>query len=537
MPAQAKDVFPNTEAICQNCRNHVIIFNNLVFGNNGHQIQKKMEAGFKLKLNGQYRAAVGTARWHRVLLLLLGLDAACNAWASSDVAGQATPFTSPNDATERCVVLDHMPGGHYKDTDLAKEAELCAIDFYDGDHALCPKVFSTSPGTLIYEINGGADSTDPEVFERQACGGGINKNAARGEPISYKMSVNTRESSATFANSSLIYYHFARYFHAGVDVPVAVFRSIDRKEHARRVSTRGVSLSAGHPGLKMNHAAWQALHAAEMDPSSYRPTSELFTPDGLLYGVMLHPSGKRYSEEINGTRESGWGNGQNLDFQETAPFRALRSEKLLAAAIEEGKRVALQNPRLAKATGNDATPQQMTYWMSDLIDITLLDFIFSQQDRIGNIDYLAYWRWSEGGVLRSRRADSRVVPADLAALEPIYIKQTELGDNDAGVRLTYVNYTKRTNMLEKLRHYRAETYLQLMRLDQDFQSSGPLHEYVRTTFGLSEGEFKQVVANTREAAGILRASCKAGRLHFDVEPEQFLLTGEVAPKPVQCELP
>ena len=496
-----------------------------------------MEPGDKLKLNKQYRAAIAAAKWPRILLLLMGMDNACSAWASSDVVGRATHFTSPNNVGERCIVLDHMPGGHYKDADLSKEAELCAIDFYDGDHALCPKVFSTSPGTLIYEIKGGADSTDLETFERQACGGGVNKSSASGEPISYKMSVNTRESSATFANSSLIYYHFARYFHTNVDVPVAVFRSIDRKEHARRVSTRGVSLSAGHAGLKMNHAAWQALQAADVDPTSYQPTAELFTPDGQLYGVMLHPSGKRYSEEINGTRESGWGNGQNRDFQETAPFRALRSDKPLAAAIEEGKRVALQNPRLAKATGNDATPEQMVYWMSDLIDITLLDFIFSQQDRIGNIDYLSFWRWSEDGSLRSRPADSRLVPADLAALEPVYIKQTELGDNDAGVRLTYVNYTKRTGMLEKLRHYRAETYLQLMRLDQDFRSSGPLHEYVRTTFGLSEREFKQVVANTNEAAGILRESCKAGRLRFDVEPEQLLLTGKVAPKPVQCELP
>jgi hypothetical protein len=496
-----------------------------------------MESGFTLELNDQCRAAVGAAKWQKVLFLLLGLYAACGARASSDVVGQTTRFTSPNDATERCVVLDHMPGGHYSDADLAKEAELCAMDFHDGDHALCPKVFSTSPGTLIYEINGGAGGTDPEDIERQACGVGVNKNAALGEPISYKMSVNTRESSATFANSSLIYYHFARYFRTNVDVPVAVFRSIDRKEHSRRVSTRGVSLSAGNTGLRMNHAAWQALQAAEVDPSSYQPGSELFTPEGLLYGVMLHPSGKRYSEEINGTRESGWGNGQNLDFQETAPFRALRSNKPLAAAIEEGKRVALQNPRLAKATGNDATPQQMVYWMSDLIDITLLDFIFSQQDRIGNIDYLSFWRWSEDGSLRSRPADSRVVPADLAALEPIYIKQTELGDNDAGVRLTYVNYTKRTGMLQKLRHYRADTYLQLMRLDQDFRSSGPLHEYVRTTFGLSEREFRQVVANTMEAAGILRESCKAGSLRFDVEPEEFLLTAEVAPKPVQCQLP
>ncbi len=473
----------------------------------------------------------------RVALVAGLLLAVSQAWASSDVRGKATRFTSPNGVTEKCVALAHMPGGRYSDGDAAKEAEFCAIDFYGAMHALCPKVFSTSPGTLVYDLANGRHAGNPAAFEREACGIGLNNTAATGQPVSYKMSVNTRESSATFANSALIYYHFARYFDTTARVPVAVFRSIDRREHNRRVSSRGTALSAGRAALKMNHAAWTALQAAEQNPSSYQPTAELFTPDGLLYGVMLHPSGKRYSEEINGTRQSGWGDGQNRDFQETAPFRALRSEQPLAAAIEEGRRIALQNPKLAKATGSDATPQQMVFWMSDLVDITLLDFLFSQQDRIGNIDYLPYWLWVDEGRLQSRPASGRTAPADVAAYKPVYLKRTELGDNDAGLRLTYTNFTKRTGMLEKLRHYRAGAYQQLIRLDLDFRSTGPLHEYVRTTFGLSEREFAQVVANTVAAAAILRDSCKAGHLRFDVEPEEFLLTGRVAPKDIDCDAP
>lgn len=473
-----------------------------------------------------------------VILLAAALQLATPlASGSSDVRGTVTEFTSPNGARERCVALAHMPGGDYSAADKAEEAGLCSIDLHARTHALCPKVFSTSPGTLVYSLEGGPYAGNPAGFEGQACGGGVNKKTAAGEPISYKMSVNTRESSATFANSALVYYHFSRYFNATAHVPVAVLRSIDRQEHSRRVSGRGVALSAGRAALKMNHAAWQALQAAERDPSSYTPSSELFTPDGLLYGVMLHPAGKRYSEEINGTRQSGWGDGQNRDFQETAPFRALRSDRPLAAAIEEGRRAALQNTTLAKATGGDATPQQMVFWMSDLVDITLLDFIFSQQDRIGNVDYLARWFWSGDGKLQSREATSRTPPPDIAPLNPVYLKRTELGDNDAGLRMTYINYTKRTGMLEKLRHYRADAYRQLMRLDRDFKSSGPLHTYVRTTFGLSDREFAQVVANTAAAAAILGESCRAGRLRFDVEPEEFIMTGEVTPRDMDCGAP
>jgi hypothetical protein len=472
------------------------------------------------------------------VLLFAALGFTPSAYSSSAVRGSVIEFSSPSGLKERCVAVERIPGGHYAAADTAKETEFCSIDFYGRTHALCPKLFSTSPGTLIYDLGGGPYSGDPEEFEREACrSGGIDKKAAAGDPISYKMSVNTRESSATFANSSLLYYHFARYFHATVHVPVAVFRSIDRNEHSRRVISRGVSLSAGRPSLKMIHEGWRALQAAERDPSSYRPTEELFTPEGLLYGVMLHPSGKRYSEEINGTRASGWGDGQNHDFQETAPFRALRSSLPLPAAIEEGRRLASQNPTLAKAMGNDVTPQQMVYWMSDLVDITLLDFIFSQQDRIGNIDFVPYWYWIVNGKIQTRKAVGRTPPDDIAASNPVYLKRTELGDNDAGVRVSYVNYTKRTGMLEKLCHYRADAYRQLMRLDRDFKAGGPLYEYVQTTFGLSGRESKQLVANTGAAAAILRDSCNAGRLRFDLEPEQFLLTGGVAAEDVDCESP
>jgi hypothetical protein len=48
---------------------------------------------------------------------------------------------------------------------------------------------------------------------------------------------------------------------------------------------------------------------------------------------MLRSTGNRYNSEFNGTRASGWGEGQNYDFQATAPFLALRSQKPLAEAV------------------------------------------------------------------------------------------------------------------------------------------------------------------------------------------------------------
>jgi hypothetical protein len=179
----------------------------------------------------------------------------------------------------------------------------------------------------------------------------------------------------------------------------------------------------------------------------------------------------------------------------------------------------------------------MAFWMRELVDITLLDYLFSQQDRIGNIDYLTYWYWVDGGRLWRMPALGAHPPDEIAKFTPKRLKRTELGDNDAGVRTTYLNYTKRTGMLERLRHYSAGTYRRLVVLDKDLAARGPLHEHVRATFGLSDAEFAQVVANARGATTILRESCRAGRLRFDLEPEAFLRDGKVVEATVDCDNP
>lgn len=457
------------------------------------------------------------------------------AQASSEVRGETVSYTSPNGVLEHCVLLTRMPGATYRPEEEAQERRLCAIDFYQPTHALCPKLFSTSPGTLVYDLSAGPYARRPVEFEREVCSTGhVVTNEAVGGAISYKMSVNTRETSATFANASLIYYHFARYFDAAVQVPPAVLRSIDRQVHLERVARRGESLSATRPPLKMLHAGWSVVVRAEQDPASYQPTDELFTPERKqVYGVLLHPEGKRYGEEVNGSRQSGWGEGSSRDFQQTAPFIALASDQPLAEAIRQ----AIAQGHASSAIPADVRAEQVAFWVRELIDVTLLDYLFSQQDRIGNIDYLPHWVWVQDGQVRQQPATGGKPPAEIAARSPRLIKRTVLGDNDAGVRLSYANFTQRTGMLERIRHYHPHTYRQLMRLDADFTAGGPLHAHVRSSFGLSPPEFVRIAANVKSAAAILRKSCQARRLRFDADPQAYLREGRVGSTPVDCNSP
>ena len=466
------------------------------------------------------------------LLAALLLPAAASA---GKVQGKATRYTSPAGVIEQCIVLSPMPGGRYLPTDRELEQQYCGINIYTTDTALCPKIWSTSPGTIIYDLARGAYAGRAGHFEQIAC---KNSKTIKNLPVhklaKFKTTINGKKTSGTFSPASLLYYHFSRYFDTAVHVPVAVYRSMDRKNHLQRVGKHGLLWSSHN---KMLHEGWKLLVAAEKNPLSYTPPEELFTADHkAIHGILLNSPGHRYNSEVNGTRVSGWGKGQNYDFQKTAPYLALRSEKPLLDAVAHGLHTARRVHKLNRDMGRDISREQMVYWMTELTEITLLDVIFNQQDRIGNIDYIPYWYWRDNGKLHRAAAHGRKkkIPSELADKQPLLLLRTQLNDNDAGGRLSYINFTKKTKMLEKQRHYRAATYRKLLRLNQDFKKQGTLYHYLNTTFGLSAKQVANIVKNTAEATHILQQTCRAGKLRFDLDPDAFARTGTVRRERLNC---
>ncbi len=457
--------------------------------------------------------------------------------ASSDVKGQIFSFLSPNDIKEKCVILDRMPGAKYSDEDTRTEQSFCGINLYDESIAVCPKTWSTSPGMEVFHLT--EKKTSPAVFEQSTCGTSLHKEIkASGQPITFKTTMNSRATSGTFSTSSLLYYHFSRYLHSAIHIPVAVYRSIDKDVHLQRVTNRGLELTANSKARHMNHQAWLIMQEAEKHPDTYQPVDELFTRDrNQIYGIFLQPAGTRYSSIINGTRKSGWGEGQNRDFQNTAPFLALRSEQPLQAAIDYGLVQARKDETLRHDMGGGISAQQVAYWMQELTEISLLDFIFNQQDRIGNVDYRNYWYWTVDGQVQRKHAASKLPPSEISRFNPVRLMRTQLNDNDAGGKLSYANFTKKTQMLEKLRHYNVDTYKRLLTLDRDFSNQGKLYDYVSTTFGLTNLQVEQIVRNTSQATAILRNSCKQGKLRFDLDPEAYFLTGNAMEQKVDCNIP
>jgi hypothetical protein len=182
-------------------------------------------------------------------------------------------------------------------------------------------------------------------------------------------------------------------------------------------------------------AGWRWCGPSTTRPATSTPTSCSRPTASSCTACCCTPEGKRYGEELNGSRQSGWGDGQSRDFQQTAPFIALATDRPLAEAVREG----LARGHAASAIPADTRAQQVAWWMRELIDVTLLDYPFSQQDRIGNVDYLPHWVWVEEGQVRHQPATGAQPPAEIATRNPKLIKRTELADNDAGVRLSYAD--------------------------------------------------------------------------------------------------
>ncbi len=456
--------------------------------------------------------------------LVLAGSALVSAVEASDnfTSGNVTNYVSSNGVSEQCIELAAMPKAHYSKHDRETQSDYCSIDF--SKVALCPKLWSTSPGTIIYQIDVAKYDNDYTKFEKQHCAAGHHaKDAAIGKLASFKLSVNDRSTSATYAPSSWIYYHLSRYFKTGVHVPVAVYRSIDKQVQLERVVKPALAIIEARHGLKMLHAGWNFLDSVETGQDMGSAGGEVLTgDDALVFGSLLDNKGDRYGVVFNGTRESGWGVGQNYDFQQTAPYLALRSDLPVAEAIVAGIHESRKNPKMARKLSADLAPVQVAFWMNDLLEITLLDYILGQQDRIGNIDYQWRWFWLKGGKQEDRHASGTEVPADLVEYKPVRLQRTAINDNDAGVRRGYTNYAMKTGMLNGLRHYNPHLYKKLAHLAQDLQLKGDIYQWLIKSSGLSGHEVEAIAERTQKAFTLLQAGCESGSLKLDLNPADFL---------------
>jgi hypothetical protein len=446
--------------------------------------------------------------------MVMALLAVSPLFSQAEVLGETKTFTSPNGVTEKCIITPRFPMGVYSEADTKKEQKLCAIDFYNETTVLCPKVWSTSPGTIVHDNKDSGKS--PSESEATNCG----KKSSLKTLAKFKQTMNRNDTSGTYSMSSLLYYHFSRALNTTIDIPVAVYRTMDRKAHYDRVSTKAQPPA----NAKMNIAGWNAMRSSEENPSFYHPTDDLFVPDlKQIYGVLLRDKGTPYGKEISGVE----GTVQSKGFQKTPAYAALNSQQPLRQAMQESIHAAFQDPTLARAfNGVEPSELQMALWMKELTEMVLLDYIFNQQDRTDNIDYRWFWVYEDADKqIQTEEVDSKVsrasmkqihVPKELQSFHPVLVQKTAIGDNDAGAMPRYLNRTKNAKLLENIHHIHPDTYTRLHYLDADFQKKGPLYQNLVKSYGLKKDVIDHAVANLHAASTVLTQTCLNRELRFDL---------------------
>ncbi len=445
---------------------------------------------------------------------ILGCAALCGLAALAPAAFGAAAAPLP-----RCVAVAPLPDTPADPVADARREALCAIDFTSADTAVCPKNWSTSAAALVYDLGGTPWSGRRAAFETEVCRRGTRaRDAAAKELAVFKHSMNDPQTSGTYAPAALLYDHLARWLGVRVRVPVAVEHRFPVDWYAGRVAEPGLALAREQPSRKMLLAAWTVLAAVLEPPRTHPEAAEILLPDeGALWGASLLFTGRRYGPEMNGTRESGWGAGQNYDFQHTAPFITLRTPGELDAAVEQGLAEARQDPRMAEALPADIAPVQVKWWAAEVLDIVVLDYLLGQQDRIGNIDYEWRWVWLEDGAVRSAHATGAPPQPGAARL-----RITWLNDNDAGIRHGYANYARQTGMIEGLRHFDPALYRRLKVLAADFAAQGPVYRAIASNYHLPERELAAIGKRLAALDRTITAACEAGNYRFDLTAARLL---------------
>lgn len=476
------------------------------------------------------------------------------------VEGTVSTFRSWFGVPEKCVRISPIPDGSYDKDDIKDEQDFCEIDFYSHDIALCPKIWSTSVGVVMYDISSGQFEGERRRFQETICAAGLfAKYIAEDKLGKLKFTMNRSGTSGAFSTSSLLYYHFSRYFDMSTKVPVAVWRNIDSKVLLGEIALGGVALTENNANLTRINRGWHTLVDTINDPLSYvrsdtygGPQDLMATDGSTVFGALLDGSGQTYGPELDRSIDTPWSVETYEELQMIPTFRALASDAPLDVAISLGRSQALGNFSEMQDHVEHLSPEQLAFSMHDLSEVLLIDYIMSQQDRLGNIEYKPYFYWLDNGHVMRVEAKGHSAGEGKVPEDAVRILRMRLNDNDMGGREEYTNRTKLFGILEKLRHFDAKTYRRLMKLDADFQSAGPVYTWLSESLGLSGRpidtcytclvgspeirltQVQMIVDNTARAAEILRSACEDGTLRFDLEPKQFFENGYVTADTQSC---
>lgn len=189
----------------------------------------------------------------------------------------------------------------------------------------------------------------------------------------------------------------------------------------------------------------------------------------------------------------------------------------------------MQNPAYSVPREWDARNVQALVQLRDMADMILLDTILGQQDRFGNIHYQVKYFYRHDGSVSSGKNKNDIPPEAFASA--VAVKELLLKDNDCGVAKQ--NRIKEAQLLDRVSHMDPRTYKSLLAFASSLGSDDTKRLFTKGMV-LTEADYRQVSTNAREAAAMLQAACRAGRLKLDLDLDLHF-SKQPLPARFECE--
>src|SRR6266576_23067 len=399
----------------------------------------------------------------------------------------AFPFTPPDVKLKEKEPLSSSNDWFTKH-DKNKIDQLGSLDFYASSGpesvGVVPKLHNTSAGIEVYQL---PPTLTKETFEKTEgpYRSGVTKkysNKRSGEKIA-------KFKAGTMAQSGLACFHMSRLLGHLVEVPPATYRTMDLQEF-QKVGDQ--ARTTGHPSCT---EAWAELRAMAKSGSS-----KLILPDGktVCGSLAQNPRGEDSSPE---------------DYWTVGAIRGHSFYKVLSSKAPVANILNLNDPKCLQ----DLALAQ------DMIRGVILDSIFRQVDRLGNIsvDQLQHYVDRDGKV----KWDDKLSDKDKDdAVSPIFaLKRIMYKDNDDGM-MWGMNSISVTPILNEAHHVDKTIYNRLQWLAGLMQDSEPgsdakIKDYFINAVHISGDNYDKLKASLIKQAASLKSRVEAKDIQLDLDFE------------------
>lgn len=499
--------------------------------------------------------------------------------------------------TEKCQIPQRFPQTSY--SSFKDEIKLCSYNLYPStsSHSKnkflynCPKVHNSSVAIELYKTPA---NISPTQFHKTVCslskGGKERLKAQSGYPD--KEAKFKFNSSGVSIGSMLGYYHLANFFES-VLVPAVVLRTVDIDtvlDHS--LAGRYLARKLENRYLDLYYSRQVSVLVTAKHGVQAKLPSQYMAPEA---GLGIVPSAFYSSEDnarLGQINMNSWAERQLTD-DRTQVYGTLAENPGGEAGYSEASGVKSEKLRVDRFRNSspfylalkDARPisqilgsrdlkkaGQMMQGMQDVSAMLVLDFLFDQADRVGNIHYYRHYFFKDGkGQLRNisekkfkkmRSKKSNEMTSEeieiLRSMEAgrVPIKVMLLKDNDGGFDLNMVKkyqlianinrepaqYASWKSLTEPylhsdlvVRHFSPGVYKGVMKLHrwilQDPQMKVKMAEYFINELRFTKGEYETFKNNLLSLYRILYTHCKAGRLHLDLDMKGYFSKGAAQVQP------